>query len=186
MGDVNANIRALVVINNESSVAVDDFVIELPPGVLPDTLVAACQAIPGVKVLWVSRRHSDWSVASDIELLNRMVEQPARAGQLLTEGAPIVFHSTWAALLSTEAPIRVLAATDLAPDFETDGVSALGDLTRARSFELPAEWLPQWGEALIALAPLSRDRVIVLGRSGGPAYLDSELTRLQHLATLAG
>jgi hypothetical protein len=51
---------------------------------------------------------------------------------------------------------------------------------------LPAEWLPQWGETIIALAPLNGERTIVVGRQGGPAYLNYELTRLKHLAALAG
>jgi hypothetical protein len=186
MGEIGANIRSLEIIDIDTGQAVDDFMVELPQGVLPDTLVAASQAVPGVKVLWVQRHHADWSVASDIDLLNQMASDPAQAGHILAEGAPIVFHSTWSALIHNTDPVAVLAATERAPDFETDGISALGDLTRARIFELPAEWLPQWGEALIALAPLSGNRAIVLGRIGGPAYLPSELTRLQHLATLAG
>ncbi|MDR1450030.1 MAG: amino acid-binding protein, partial [Propionibacteriaceae bacterium] len=97
----------------------------------------------------------------------------------------LVFHSTWAALLTTADPVRVLAASEQAPDFEADGVAALGDLSEARTFALPSEWLPQWGEALIAVVPMGDDRVIVLGRLGGPEYLPSELARLRHLAMLA-
>jgi hypothetical protein len=186
MGGIGANIRALQIIDETHETAVDDFMIDLPARVLPDTLVAACHSVAGVRVLWVQRHHSDWSVATDLELLDHMESEPGRSAELLVEGAPQVFHSTWAALLTQSEPVTVLAATERAPDFEADGVAALGDLTAARVFALPPEWLPQWGETLIALAPLSGGRVVVLGRLGGPAYLPSELTRLRHLAALAG
>ena len=32
--------------------------------------------------------------------------------------------------------------------------------------------------------PADQDRVIVIGRLGGPAFLDSEIARLHHLAAL--
>ncbi|MDR1386797.1 MAG: amino acid-binding protein [Propionibacteriaceae bacterium] len=186
VGAIGANIHSLEIIDHGPGYAIDDFMVDLPAGLMPDTLVSACQEVSGVRILWVSRHHSDWSVESDISVLNRMAEAPDIAGQILTQEAPVVFHSTWAALLLRSDPVQVLQATDLAPDFAADGVVALGDLTAARAFELPAEWLPQWGETLIALAPLSGRRTIVVGRQGGPTYLDSELTRLQHLAALAG
>ena len=34
------------------------------------------------------------------------------------------------------------------------------------------------------VTPLTRDRVIVIGRLGGPAFLESEIARLHHLAAL--
>jgi hypothetical protein len=186
MGDIGGNIHSLEIIDHGPDWAIDDFMVDLPPGALPDTLVSACQAIPGVRVLWVSRHHTAWRVESDTGVLNRMSENPDQAGRILTEDAPVAFHSTWAALLDRGSePVKVIAATDLAPDFAADGVSALGRLDEVRTFELPAEWLPQWGETIVALAPLSGDRTIVIGRQGGPAYLNYELTRLKHLAALA-
>jgi hypothetical protein len=186
MGNIGGNIHSLEIIDHGPDWAIDDFMVDLPAGVLPDSLVSACQAIPGVRVLWVSRHHTAWRVGDDMAVLNKMSEEPDRAGQILTEEAPVAFHSTWAALLdATTTPPKVLAASPLAPDFAADGVSALGDLTQARTFELPPEWLPQWGETIIALAPLSDGRTIVIGRQGGPAFLNYELTRLKHLARLA-
>jgi len=187
MGETGGNIHSLEIVEHGPDWVIDDFMVDLPPAVLPDTLVAACQSIPNVRVLWVSRHHAAWRVEQDTAVLNRMAEQPDKAGQILAAEAPMAFHSTWAALLDrAHDPVRVLAATELAPDFAVDGVSALGDLNSLRTFELPAEWLPQWGETIIALAPLGDDRTIVIGRQGGPSYLNYELTRLKHLAALAG
>ncbi|MDR1264681.1 MAG: amino acid-binding protein [Propionibacteriaceae bacterium] len=186
IGDIGGNILSLEIVDHTGDSAIDDFMVELPAGALPDSLVSACQAIPGVRVLWVSRHHNSWRVESDVALLGRMSDSPGQGDRILTEEAPNAFNSTWAALLDHSGqPVKVAHATDLAPDFAQDGVGALGDLTTVRTFELPAEWLPQWGETIVALAPLTNHRVIVIGRQGGPAYLNYELTRLKHLAALA-
>lgn len=185
MGSVHADIAALEIIDHGPDYAVNDFMVTLPPDVLPDTLVSACQSVDGVKVLWVSRYHSDWGIESDIATLNRMSENPEQAAEILTEESPVVFHSTWAVLLH-RGDQTVLAASSLAPDFTEGGLDAIGDLATVRTTELTAGWLPHWGDTVIAMAPLSGDRTIILGRQGGPSYLGSELTRLKHLATLAG
>ncbi|MDR1448982.1 MAG: amino acid-binding protein, partial [Propionibacteriaceae bacterium] len=93
IGEIGANIRALQIIDEDADLAVDDFMVDLPSATLPDTLVAACQSVPGVRVLWVQRHHSDWSVATDLELLEHMESSHGRAAELLVEGAPLVFHS---------------------------------------------------------------------------------------------
>ena len=185
IGLLGASIQAVEIIGHQADVAIDDFIIDLPNGTMPDTIVSACQAIEGVRVLWVSHQLADWGVESDIAVLNHMMERPEEAAQTLTREAPIVFRSSWAALLTRSTPVQVLAATDLAPDFPHEGVEALGDLAKPRTFELPAEWLPHWGVTIIAMAPLDDVRTIVLGRQGGPAYQPSELRRLTHLAALA-
>jgi hypothetical protein len=50
--------------------------------------------------------------------------------------------------------------------------------------ELEWGWVAGWGESTVVVVPLTRDRVIVVGRHGGPAFLDSEIARLNHLAAL--
>ena len=48
-------------------------------------------------------------------------------------------------------------------------------------------WLPvRWRDSTVALAPVGRaDRVVALGRVGGPPVLETEVLRLAHLALLA-
>jgi hypothetical protein len=50
--------------------------------------------------------------------------------------------------------------------------------------DLEAEWSPGWADTTAVVTPLTRDRVIIIGRLGGPSYLDSEIARLHHLAAL--
>jgi hypothetical protein len=102
LGSVGADIHAVEIIDRGLDYAIDDFMLNLPQSVLPENLLSACAMVEGVKVLWVSHYHSDWGVESDIATLNRMASEPKRAGQILTEESPIVFHSTWATELAAE------------------------------------------------------------------------------------
>lgn len=185
LGTVGADIHAVEIIDRGPDYAIDDFMLAIPGNVLPESLLSACSQIDGVKVLWVSRYHSDWGVESDIATLNRMASEPARAGEILTEEAPIVFHSSWAMLVDV-AGSTVLASSDLAPEMAGDALGVFGEMTSTYALELASDWQPGWGDTLIAVAPLSSQRAVVIGRNGGPAYLPAELVRLQHLATLAG
>ncbi len=185
LGTVGADIHAVEIIDRGPDYAIDDFMLAIPGNVLPESLLSACSQIEGVRVLWVSRYHSDWGVESDIATLNRMANEPTRAGEILTEEAPIVFHSSWAMLVDV-AGATVLASSELAPEMTGEALKVFGEMTSTYALELAAEWQPGWGDTLIALAPLSSQRAVVIGRNGGPAYLPAELVRLQHLATLAG
>ncbi len=42
------------------------------------------------------------------------------------------------------------------------------------------------GDDLVATAPVGHERMVAIGRRGGPEFLDSELARLGHLVGLAG
>jgi len=184
MGTVHADINAVEIVEKYEGYAVDDFMLDLPSGVQPDSLITVCTRIPGVEVLWLSHYPEQWGLQADVDVLNHMTEYPERAEEILTQEAPEVFRVTWAALIDRDRRTVVLH-TDLAPELDTEGVERLGDLTQTRSDELPDGWLAGWGETLIAVAPFRGSSSIVLGRRGGPEFLKSELARLRHLAALA-
>ena len=185
MGQVNADIYAVEIVERGDGYAIDDFILTVPANTMPDTLVSACTSVEGVEVVWLSRYAAHWGIESDIETVNRMTEEPESAGRILVEDAPVGFHSAWAALLSTSGP-KVLVATELAPDLDAASLGWFGSLDEVRTDELPDGWLDGWGTTVIAVAPVPGDRAIVLGRTGGPRYLRSELARLRHMAALAG
>ena len=184
VGTVGADINAVEIVEKYEGYAVDDFMLELPGGVPPDTLITACTSVPGVEVVWLSHYPEAWGLQADVDVLNAMTEDPVHAEEILTREAPQVFRVTWAVLVD-RAEGRLLAHTDLAPELDPAGVQALGDLTSVRDDELPEGWLPGWGEALIAVAPFRSNATIVLARHGGPEFLKSEVARLRHLAALA-
>lgn len=80
--------------------------------------------------------------------------------------------------------VGMLASTNLAPEFDTASAQPLAPFDATHRVELASGWLPGWAESTAVIVPLTRDRVIVIGRHGGPAFLDSEIARLNHLAAL--
>ncbi|MVA75995.1 amino acid-binding protein [Auraticoccus sp. F435] len=184
VGTVGADIRSVEIVGKQDGEAVDDFMLTLPNGAMPDNLVSACTAIEGVRVLWFSRYPEGGGLESDIEALERMQQSPEQAPEILTESAPLVFHCHWALLLDTSSR-TVAFATEMAPDLTEEGVRALEPVDQTHSVELAADWLPSWGETTVAMAPVGDSRTLVIGRQGGPSFLASEMARLKHLAGLA-
>jgi hypothetical protein len=184
MGQLNADINAVEIVERYEGFAVDDFMVELPAGSPADALVTVCESVPDVSVIWVSHYPEAWGLQADVDVLNAMTEDPEHAEEILTLQAPAVFRVSWAVLVDAVSG-TVLAKSELAPDLDTQGVAALGTLDELHSAELPDEWIPGWPETLVAVAPMRRDAAIVLARRGGPEFIKSELARLRHLAALA-
>ena len=63
----------------DDSVVVDDFICDLPPGVLPDGLVSALHATEGTRVLWVSRCPDEWDAVTEVGLIGQMAADPPGA-----------------------------------------------------------------------------------------------------------
>jgi hypothetical protein len=187
LGEVNADIHAIEIVEHrrENGTAVDDIVVDLPPGVLPDRLVSACNSVEGVEVIWFSRYGAGGGLHMDLEAVEQMTSAPAEAVDILVEQAPAVLHADWAALLDgTGSEVKVALETSATPEF--------GDVT--------GEWLPLekattlvspddhkgLAESVLVAAPLESDRrILVIGRRGGPEFLGSEVARLSYLANLA-
>jgi hypothetical protein len=186
LGTVRADIAAVEIVEKHEGFAVDDFMLHLPNGVLPDSLVAACTAIEGVDVVWLSYYPENWGLQADVDVLNEMAEHPAAAETILTDAAPEVFHATWALLVDRDTG-RLAHKTPLAPDLLPEQAHLFGALDAAHADDLVAGWLPDWGATIVAVAPCRppSTHTIVLGRAGGPAFLKSEIARLRHLAALA-
>lgn len=184
VGTVGADIRSVEIVGKQDGQAVDDFMLDLPNGAMPDNLVSACTAIEGVRVLWFSRYPEGGGLESDIEALERMQQTPDQAPEILTESAPLVFHCHWALLIDAEQR-TVTFSSQMAPDLTPEGMAALDPIDQTHSVELETDWLPSWGETTVAVAPVGPQRSIVIGRQGGPAFLASELARLKHLSGLA-
>jgi hypothetical protein len=186
MGEVGGDINAVEIVEKgDSGEVVDDFIVDLPPGQLPENIVTACQTLPGVRVEWISRYPEGGGLQSDLEALERMTADPRHAAETLVSLCPVVFRSHWATLLQVDGDhARPLYSTTLAPDLTDEVVSTFAPFDATHRVDLSAEWSPGWGDTTLVVTPLTRDRVIAIGRLGGPAFLDSEIARLHHLAAL--
>lgn len=185
MGSVGGDINAVEIVEKGGGVVVDDFIVDLPPGRLPETIITACHRLEGVRVEWISRYPEGGGLQSDLEALERMTADPASAAETLVSLSPVVFRSHWSVLLEvTGDQVTSLASTTLAPDFDTSNAGPLAPFDTTHRIELDSGWLPGWADSTVVVVPLTRDRVIAIGRLGGPAFLDSEIARLHHLAAL--
>lgn len=184
LGSVGVNIDAIEIVEHRpDGVAVDDFFIRLQPGVMPDVAVSAVQRLDLVEVMWVSRYPTAGSFLLDLEAVELIAEQPARADEILTELVPRTFRSDWAMVvaLGEGGGVSAVRASPGAPELTGD-CGGWFPLDRAGRLAAP----PVWGPTLLGGAPLgSPHRLVLFGRHGGPEILDSELARLTLLATLA-
>lgn len=183
LGLAGGNIEAIEIVEHRADgVAIDDVFVELAPGVMPDMLVSAVQRLDDVRVLWVSRYAAAGNLHLDLEAVEVITSDPARAIESLTDVVPHTFRSDWALTASVDAgELTVQHATPGAPDL---GAACLEwfPVTQAGHPAVPTSW----GTTMAAVAPVgSPSRAIVFGRRGGPEILSSELARLNHLAGLA-
>ncbi|SFL50502.1 ACT domain-containing protein [Geodermatophilus ruber] len=191
LGHADIDIISVDVLERGGGVAVDDIVVDLPSDRLPDSLITAAQAVPGVQVESLRPFAGVLDTHRELELLEALARTgEGTAVKLLGAELPRVFHGGWAVILhGTEAgPCDVLAASDAAPTFEGMTVPWL-PLPAPRLLPSEDDWLPErWREMAIEMmvAPFGSPRTaVVLGRSGGPAFRRSELLRLVHLTGIA-
>jgi hypothetical protein len=186
MGSVGADINAVEIVEKKSDGSVvDDFIVDLPPNQLPESLVTACQNLTGVRVEWIARYPEGGGLQSDLEALERMTADPPHAAETLVSLCPVVFRSHWATLIEvTDGAPRPSFSTTLAPDLTPEIAARFTPFDTTHRTDLEADWSPGWGDTTAVVTPLTGDRVIVIGRLGGPAFLESEIARLHHLAAL--
>jgi hypothetical protein len=171
IGEAGGDIEAIEIVEKRyDGTAIDDVFLEMVAGAMPDQIVSACTAVDGVDVLWISRYAAGGNVFLDLEAVERMTADPKSSYDCLVDLAPVVFRSDWGARVGAAG---VLHATTAAPTH-----LALPEVSAPQRLE------PDGSELRVA-TPLDDDEVLVLGRRGGPEFLDSELARLAHLANLA-
>jgi hypothetical protein len=186
LGSAGADIEAIEIVEHgDDGAAVDDVLLELPPGVLPDMVVSACNRVDGVEVLWISRYTAGANLHLDLEAVESLTEVPERAVERLVGLVPVVFRSDWAVLVGGDgASCRVLQSTSASPAVDAVCAEWL-PLPRPGRLPVPAD-LDAWESTLMIGVPVaSPHQVLVAGRRGGPEYLDSEIARMAHLAGLA-
>ena len=185
IGEAGGDIEAIEIVEHRSDgTAVDDVLLEMAPGMMPDSVVSACTILDGVRVLWVSRYAAGGNLFLDLEVVEQLTQNPALALDQLVDLLPVTFRSDWAVrLCRTDSGVKQVHGTSAAPDLGDEQAAWL-PLERACRLPVEAGWV-QLGDVGVAGAPLSDNEIVVIGRRGGPEILDSELARLGHLAALA-
>ncbi len=188
LGQAGADILALdVVEHTPSGNAVDDIVIDLPDGGMPDTAVSACSAVPGVTVSFITPYPAGAPLGRDLEVVELMAERPANAEQVLASAVPDLFRLAWGTVVNgSGTTARVEHRSIAAPEDDSFTATWLPMEKATRLATDTGQVPPGWLGAAVAAAPLGgRDRALVIGRHANPEILDSEVARLGYLATLA-
>lgn len=186
LGGAGADIEAIEIVEHRSDgMAVDDVLLELPPTVMPDELITACQTLDGVRVHWISRYNAGVNLSMDLEAIEAFTEDPVRTMERLVEVLPPTFRTDWALVIrGIEGHPAIVHGSPSAPQELPDDN---GWLDIAEATTLPD--LEAWSQTLLAASP-AKDAagevfVVVVGRHGGPEFLNSEIARLGHMVTLA-
>jgi hypothetical protein len=187
LGTVGADILSVDVIERSPGSATDDFVVELPPDKLADSLVSAASTVQGVQVESIRPYAGQIDPHRELELLEALARDPQSSLPVLADGVARVFRAGWALVLA--APVagqsKVLARGGAAPEL-TSVPAPWWPPGPTRPLSSEDDWAPaDWNRlgTELAVTPLGKDGLLI----GRPAlrWLPSELVRLQHLAALA-
>ncbi|GAA2140250.1 hypothetical protein GCM10009844_09720 [Nocardioides koreensis] len=173
IGEAGGDIEAIEIVEkrHEEETAVDDVLLEVTPGTMPDSIVSACNVLDGVRVIWISRYAAGGNLFLDLEAVEELTANPADALDRLIDLLPVTFRAEWAARVNDTA--GTVHATDAAPD-DLEFTS----IGKAARLETP-------DDNVHVGARLNKHEIVVIGRRGGPEFLDSEVARLGHLVGLA-
>jgi hypothetical protein len=174
IGGAGGDIEAIEIVEKRlDGTDVDDVLLDTVEGTMPDSIVSACNAVDGVRVLWISRYLAGGNLFPDLEVVEALTAAPSSALDSLVSALPVAFRCEWAARIAVgDDGYRIERASEGAPSaIELKPTSGLDRQTI--------------GDDLVAIAPVGHARVVVIGRRGGPEFLDSELARLGHLVGLA-
>ncbi|GAA4028429.1 amino acid-binding protein [Allokutzneria multivorans] len=186
LGEIGADILSVDVVERSPGVAVDDLVVELPSGRLPDVLITAAESVEGVEVDAVRPYAGVLDTHRELELVEEVAAEPLKGVAVFTEGVPRIIRAGWA-VVARRSPggVERLAASTAAPETRAVELPWL-PLAKARILDGEEEWVPEtWRElgTELAATPLGNpDRVLLVGRPGGPMFRAAEVARLAHLA----
>ncbi len=192
LGSVGADILSLDVVERgtgpESNWVVDDLVVDLPAGAMPDTLITAAEALHGVRVETIRPHIGLLEAHRELELIDHVAAADGRCAmlQVLVDEAPRILRVGWCTVVElTEAGPRRIVGSRGAPETRAADTPWL-PISQAAALDATEDWVPRlWRDmdTTLAAAPLGDPRTaVVLGRPGGPQFRPSEVARLGYLA----
>jgi hypothetical protein len=172
IGEAGGDIDAIEIVEKRDGTAVDDVLLEIAPGTMPDSVVSAVNGLDGVRVVWISRYNAGGNLFLDLEAVEELTANPEGALDRLIDLLPVTFRADWAARVSKIDGI--VYTTEAAPS-DLSWVQ----IDRAAPVDHTDE------NTIACAARLNKTEIVVIGRRGGPDFLDSEIARLGHLVGLA-
>lgn len=174
IGEAGGDIEAIEIVEKRrDGTALDDVLLETAPGTMPDSIVSACTALEDVHVVWISHYAAAGGLVLDLEAVEELTADPGRALDRLVDLLPDTFRVDWGARVRRGKGI--VYGTNAAPD-----ALEFTEIERPTRIDAPADDV-----TLYAAARLDGNEIVVIGRRGGPDFVDSEIARLGHLTGLA-
>lgn len=193
IGLIDGNIQSVDIVQNfPDGTVMDDMVVALPKGTMADELITAASSVPNVEVDSIRPFVGTIDRRGHIALLARVAQAKSRDDALrtLVDGLPSAMTSTWAIVADSTAPMHRVVSSDAAPT--DDGtVPENPKLDSPRTLHRDNDpWVPEpWTllDSALAVAPVGADGlVVILGRTGGPDYLASEVEHLGNIGSIVG
>lgn len=197
IGLVDGNIHSVDVVEVfPDGTVIDDIVVSLPKGVMADTLITAAGTVEGVEVDSIRPFSGRIDRRGQIRMLAEVAAHARKIPRAMEELVAVIPQSmtvSWAVVLDNTkpgTPITRVAASQAAP--EDDGSSPVDiDVATVRILNPDSEeWIPEsWGllDSSLAATPLGRTgMVLVVGRTGGPDFLATEVEHLGHIGSIVG
>src|SRR5262245_18460703 len=114
IGEAGGDIEALEIVEKRhDGSAVDDVLLETAPGVMPDSIVSACNTLDGVRVIWISRYAAGNNLFLDLEVVEELTAAPEVALERLVDMLPVTFRCEWGAWVAPGD--KVMRGTEGAP-----------------------------------------------------------------------
>src|SRR5882724_1199440 len=166
-GSYGADIVSMQVLTRMKGRALDDLYLAVPDRQRVGAIADALQSVQGVRVHGVRDSAHVTGAHPDLDLLGHVLRNPDRGLHTLTDMAPIVFTTDWAALYGSADcpdPLPLLKTIPHRPVRDDAGELKL---------------------AMVPLHPESGGRlVLVIGRDRGPAFHPIELAHLNTVVEL--
>ena len=138
LGGVGADILSLDVVDRGGGYAIDDLVIELPLGAMPDTLITAAESLRGVRVDSVRPHTGLLEAHRELELLDHVAAADDNGTRLqtLVDEAPKVLRVSWCVVLrSSRGEVQRLAGSPGTPETNADSAPWL-PIDRAATLDI--------------------------------------------------
>ncbi|MFN8090139.1 MAG: amino acid-binding protein [Mycobacterium sp.] len=188
LGSVGADILSLDVVERGPGFAIDDLVVDLAPGSMPDMLITAAERLEGVRVDTIKPHSGLLEAHRELELVDHISAAHGRAArlQVLADEAPRVLRVGWCTVVRlTDGVLERIVGSASAPETRATEAPWM-PIAHAEVLNAEEGWVPPvWRDlgTTLAAAPLGApDTAIVLGRPGGPGFRPSEVARLGYLA----
>ena len=200
LGNVDGNIRGVDIVGydeddslNNEIVVVDDIVVDLPHGTLPDVLITAAQEVEGVFVDSIRPFSGSIDRRGQVQMLASIAARRSRraeALETLMADLPRSMSAGWGIVLDTHPCTHRTPASSAAPEDNGQELDSAPVLEARVLNPEQEDWIPEpWAvmDSSLAATPIEGSSLIlIVGRPGGPDFLLSEVEHLRQLGSILG